>query len=586
MIRFRIDDSYLELAAGTKLSFKRVNNILKLGDIELSRTASFGLPATPNNNALLQFANDERQYGEKGRRRLTAMMEYSGGQTECYLYVTSADRQQYQCTAVFGELLAFKALKEAGNISEYYLPTDSVLWDDSSPIVVPQQAPLYGIFNYMDGMDAATRIANNVALLPSINVQLLVEAVLQEFNIGATFPTTYTLRAIQPKPKTADGGATFSQTLNKTDMDTIVTSLLRSDLFTTEQGSMNLQKVDTSVVPSSIVIVSQNDYKLFKVVQDLAITFPDDFPSTLYMANIVDNSCTFFGGYGFSLNSAKTTYGDELAGRTIQLQADDVFTFVTKANFEWTQFGTMVYQSGFAADASPFIKAVSVYLDLSDEQQRGDYLYMQKNLPEVTAFDLCRSFAAFYGLSMRYFESSRNLVFFLPYVSEWDVKILEQIISAKNIQRTYGGYVQHNYIRYNSEDYVKDRGAELVRDYAIDNENLDYSKDLFVIPFSEPASDIVRDMVLSDDGTKVEYPLSRHTLGRMNSYLVGQVPSPNALITRLCNAATSLQVQVPMAFYEYVGLDEPTILQLRGKQYVWTDIQWSGGVATINLAQL
>lgn len=118
MIRFNIDGKYLDLYNATKLQFERKNSVFGFDEIELSRSASFDIPRTANNDAIFNDAANVAKYGAEARRRIAVQMQYSGGAVDGYLHVTAANETAYSVCFTFGMLLGLKALKETGKIGD------------------------------------------------------------------------------------------------------------------------------------------------------------------------------------------------------------------------------------------------------------------------------------------------------------------------------------------------------------------------------------------------------------------------------------------------------------------------------------
>lgn len=596
MIRFRVEYqtgiAYLELAENTKLSFKRANNLFKMADIELSRSQSFSVPATTANNRIFELANDYRLTGEVMRRRVNAVMEYSGGSRDGYLYISEADRREYKCCFVYGEMLRLKELKEAGNISEYFLPENSVKWLDANVKSGSLNLNPYDLVDYSSNLDAAERAANNVALLPSMSLTWLMSNTLSEF--GMIYSTVGNvpisgLRIVQAKPKRDSGGVKFLQRFRKNDLISTSGSRLKADLFTTATGRMQVVKVTD--IPPSVEVVSENSFTEFVAVQTLKIVFPADFPTDIYMVHIVDDTCEFLGDYSFDLDIDKQTVGEPLSGRTVEITQNSGFTFIQKADFTYIRNGSQVHTAGFNGDASPFTYDLQVEVELPEEAVAGQYLYMQKNLPEVTALELCKIAAAARGAALTY-DASINAMVIEELIFEgdggqvpaWEIKEIKRWVSVGSVRRTFGEYAQRNIVQYDSDEFV---GGErrLKRVYEIENVNIDEEKDIYTIPLSESVESYIRDMVLQD--SKVSFPLSRGVLMQTTGTKMQSVmPSKNEVIEALCESSTAISLQVPMTLLEYTKLPERCRLLFDGQLWVWTEAQWGDDVATLSLSKI
>lgn len=609
MIQFKIYSDYLELPADFNLQIKRKNNIFAFGNLELSRTASFTIPATAKNDLLLGFARNERMTASVMRQRVSAVMVYSGGSVSGYIYISSADANGYSATFVFGELLKFKELKEAGNIGDYLTGLqDSVLWEDGSEIDTSTARKFYAMYRY-------DRPTSDVPYLPAIRLYNLMTRAAAA--LGISFPVdTFWLNlpyVIVPN-KLEGGGIDGTQTMKKTNASTIVPTRLNLDWWSTAdtstaekrkyQKDYNMGVVFENEVMSSIVM------RWYEAKRDMTITFPSDIPDTCVLLQSVDTNYSLRSGtftpQTFGLRSVRfigdpddgsqCTYdlsGTPLAGSIMAVPSGTKFAIVDVRNF-WFRYyesGTIFYKEiGWVGDGSPY--EYNLQVDLESDGTIGSYIYLQNNLPEVTLMDLIKTVAMVSGKVPSWSESNAQVSFKSVDVDSWSVKELQDIIAVKNVRRTFSDYAQANSVQYDSEEYVTERGENIVRTYEIDNVNLQDEKDLYKIPFSEGAigaNGIYIEGTSLNDSGEVVYAGKKWSLARVliygTNYLQRAPITENAAISSLCNKSTRLQVQVPMYMFEAFGLSEQTRLLFNGLYYVWTEITYSKGVATIELSR-
>ena len=109
---------YLDLPQDFGLSLTTKNILFAFDDAEVSRSVSFNLPATPNNNKIMYCANDPARGGGQARITLDCQLQYSAGVANGRLHVTGCDKSSYKCILTFGELLPLKRLREAGKLAD------------------------------------------------------------------------------------------------------------------------------------------------------------------------------------------------------------------------------------------------------------------------------------------------------------------------------------------------------------------------------------------------------------------------------------------------------------------------------------
>lgn len=627
MIRFRIGDQYLELASNAKFSFKRTNNLFAFADMELSRSASFAVPASPHNNAIFAFANDERMTGAAGRVRHNAVMEYSGGSVNGYLYITSSDKTQYQCCFVFSDMLKWKEIKEAGNISEYLTGIeDRFIWDGRT------YYPGYATTNYATVLYYRPDGLHYTNLFPSANLYYLLSLCASYWGVTLNMNTTTknalnNMRIIPAKLN--GGGIEVAQTFKKTILNDIDTTDLDTTKYFNVIKDFEVSVVDCVYDAEGIAggyqeeVINTHDIAYFQAKTDMKIRFADDFPTNIIMLT-PSNFHSWgsqpkvwlrgYGDYGAIVTADQQSqdweeegwhtqiafYGVPLAGRSITLNAGDTFTFFNAekytffykkvaptAQYWWNRWHI---RSGWIGDATPFSYDVSVVLET--DATLGEYVYLQNNLPNVTFLDLLKTAAFVNGMVLLWNEDTK-MISFSNIDFAIDDYIIKNVIKKSEIKRAFGKFAQISKILFDSEEYVTKKGADIVSSYYIKNANLDTSKELYKLPFSEGLQTginknlLVADIEYDKDGD-IQYTASKDTIGRSfnNGYMARVTPILNSVLSDLCATSTSMKLQLPMYLFQFIALEENRKLLYNGKEWVWTSIQWSDNVATIEISQL
>ena len=60
----------------------------------------------------------------------------------------------------------------------------------------------------------------------------------------------------------------------------------------------------------------------------------------------------------------------------------------------------------------------------------------------------------------------------------------------------------------------------------------------------------------------------------------------NAGLQALCDASTSVEIRARISYLEYEQIKPKTLLYYNGVKYVWTESNWSKGVATLKLSKI
>ena len=225
MMQFNIGGKYLDLYADTDLQFTRKNLLFAFDSAEVSRTASFEIPASPKNNAIFALANDAARDGANARMRFPAQLQYSGGVENGYFYVMSAERDKYSCIFIFGELLGLKEIKDEGKIADIY-PYDTICVQPTSMNATKSNArvwdnrfaPLYYVSKNGNAMDAWDTPASGYANLrpnPSFALSVVTDICMTQIGVGLTRHDTAgdieLYRVVLPKWNGADGEMSWGQ---------------------------------------------------------------------------------------------------------------------------------------------------------------------------------------------------------------------------------------------------------------------------------------------------------------------------------------------------------------------------------------
>lgn len=242
-------------------------------------------------------------------------------------------------------------------------------------------------------------------------------------------------------------------------------------------------------------------------------------------------------------------------------------------------------------------------------QAYGSTLHLLYNLPDLAVTDLLKTEAALLGKQLRY--SAGTISYESISVESWSIEDITRVAEIGDVTRDFGKLAQTNYIACKDETYI---GADEHnrRAYAIDNENLAATSDIYTIPLNGGAS--VRrelyywpgttvdagavndlDVAGSNDGFACKFAGKRATLlactqaeqigptGIAEAYMTTAPIVENATLTRLCAASTRLTVTTPMTLYAFASLPETVLLNLRGTLYVWTSAEWGDGLARLTL---
>lgn len=581
MTRFKIGDSYLDLAEDTNIQIVRKNEIFAFDSMECERSVSFDIPATANNNTIMQLSNDYHGTGDRMRVKIAATMIIGLATYDGILYVTQYDcsKGAYKCVFVFGQLLGLQALKNAGKIAEIglqtaeYIDSSSTVYAANSaftPDVIWGRVKYAGVQTDLNGSVSVAELVeliNTQAGLPQIDLTGLTDISGLRIIKGKMSGYDYTSQLAAEADPEETGQPDTTPPANPYNILTFDSDFfsLVSDYFglltvfdgTTTQQYWNIQGL--------------------RVSTPIKITFPSDMSVDWFLQKgaVTGGASGFYGDHwweqGAAPNDPPITHGAGLGGRTIEFAAGDEFYLVNVNDFVNTSSGGLVVYGWQFGQGRTFP------YDFAAQIQGDERFYLRDNLPDVTPLELCKIIAAVTGTVIRYDAEDERVWF--DDLQAWytaDPVLIKDVISKGTLERKFADYAQRNIIRYDS-------GTEQDKAYTISNENLEAEKELQVIPLS---SGIIRAM--ADGFPAIGLEDEQDTLSGTdtnNEYLQQVEIVKNSKIQEFCDQSTRLTLDCLMNVLQYARIDPQTLFQYDGVLWGWLDVQWADGKAKITLAK-
>lgn len=586
----------LDLKSGATLSFKKVNPLFAFDALTCERTQSFDIPATPHNEAVFELSKLPAFYGTGMRRRFNCELQAGTVVKHGHLYVDAYTNGAYKGVFVTGELLGLQNIKGLGKLSEIIKTNETVSWQYGYVPDLPQRATdTWALTPYVQEVEF---------LHPSMRVADIVAKAVAQFSLAPiTVPTeAEKLRIIAAEPKLLQPcKITFSRTyaaaysdpvqvypanivngLNATSETTSVAGLFGDTLI--ESGYANFRDGIQNWTLDGRV-------KHFVANQPLSITFPDDWPQTMYVGKIIapafyENSFEFYGNRSFTKTNTGGTIsinriGEPLAGRTIDLEAGAVFLFIEENDFLVYDSRTTTGTQGWKMNSN--LTAVC-HVEGKGEAAIGNVLRLQDNLPDVTLVELLKTIAAATGRVLN-FTDAEGVTFDEVNTATWPtLNVTGKVTAETDLSRTFGAYAQRNIVEYKTDASVPQE-QRVRTQYAIDNDNIEAESVLQTIPFTEGGQtayggyDVLQ---LAQDNETDALANADTPAKRMARVVL----SPNAGIQQLCNASTSLTIKIRMTLAEYESIQAKTALLYNGTRYVWTEATWQNNVCTCKISKI
>lgn len=573
-VQFSIGGKLLDLPSNIKLQFTKKNILFAFENIEVERTTSFNVPATPNNMRIFNFSHDIHAIGLAMRERLDAELRVGIVSKRGYLYVGSYSAGQFECIFVTGELLGLQAIKELGNIAQYIPANLSVDLSERPHSANEQNLPDYGIVLYhsefISGQDTKYR--------PSYSISAILNQVLN--GIGAQFDWSAQENDLRKRriviPSKYNLAPPTSVTLSRSYYQQPTKSQPYPTIGAMSAGGSALFSVVRSSTPLMMIWDEEiTDFRRGYVNelvcnQRVKITFPNNTPYSLYLGYVSGNGVTLIEGSNFeSIQS--------LGGRTVELASGQHFFFVVPADN--VRGGGTPYEGWWIAQGYDY----SVDVLVEGVQADGEAIRsirVKDNLPDINVVEFLKICAALSGSVLDFTASGLS---FNRLITWGGVRELRDVISWKNLTRTFADYAQNNYIQMDSAEDVIER---VQLNYPIDNKNIEFENVLQTIPFTEFAGEIgLYDIVnnyIPNERDKYTLAQAYDTYAYMGN---AEIPA-NAAIQSLTTKSTAVEVSALMPLFEFEAMQQNVLLQWDNAQWVWTSATWSDGVATLQLSRI
>ena len=613
MIRFNIGGEYLDLPADFSLQFKKSNVLFAFDNIECERSASFDIPATPQNDRIFKLAKWIQAHGTGMRRRYYAQMQASVVTKNGYLYVDAFAKGNYKAIFVTGELLGLQQIRDAGKLADLAIFSDTVAWTAGLVPDLPNRAT--------DNWNIVKYSQVGSPPHPSWLIKYVVDTIVAANNLPAiNLPASgQGLRVITGVPQLlkptdvsfaraiASGNwVDVTQTYPYPRITTLGIQASAGDL----SGLFTLADYDVqyrrhwedydfqTMKPVLRTVTYAGNVQHLVTTQKVKLTFSRDFPEDTYIGTF-DDYGQYTGGFGFfgersfgkywnGSQSVTTRSGEPLAGRTVVLEAGTSFVFVRESDLlDYTQYTedtttNETWEQGWKNVRSAF-DVTGVTIEGDGDAVVGNTVRLQDNLPDITLVDLLKAVAALTGKVLNYTDEE-GVTFDDLDTDTWQTKELAGVMSIDTVNRKFGDYAQRNTLQFDSDNSVA-KSARVIDAYVIDNDNLESVKELQTVPFSEGCVNYegaVEIVEVAEDNEKDTVADAATSVTRMAR---ASLPI-NENLQNLCDASTSVTINARLSLLEYEQLQPRTRIYYDGVLYVWTEAQYSKDVVTLKLSKI
>ena len=580
-MRIWINDTQLDTYEGS-VSVSKSNNLWKFGKAEFVHTQTVKLPATNNNKALLDFADEFRTQSSIARGFVDCLVDIDGVFEEGRLYVSGYSDGEFSVIMTFGKELQSLDVK---------------LVDAIKDSVVPEHLRIGTNTNFMGTnlYDADGNVVKKVnvktnymlSLLQSSGVSVInytsfsLSSLGIAFDVDADDPTQYE-RSIGVSV-TRDGTYVSSEDMDTQDV--IYTYALGlSDLASYARVSTNTYRIYTfkNLKPVIGPSYTNNYYGRIGYLQfpfnielrfgdgasNLAVGFLDESKQYDFLYIPVTK---WHGHYinveAFEVNKKKPgeVVSDNLSGTRLFIPANQKFVIYNFEDFEYNKeliegsFVTGYFTGGSVSDFN-----ITIPISYG--------LFSKQFIPDVTIYQLLQTLAA-YKQHLLYFDGTKYTLASVSDLSSGGVHVCKDVIAGGySVTDKAFDYAQHNYVDFKSGGNVLD--------YTTNNVHLDEDKTLLTIPFDGGYYAGGGDTTFKPaEG----FPAIGNVVGMgFLFYNISNVVGFNALLQK----TRQVKIKFRMTYLDFIGIGELDNFEYKGATLQWSSLQWSDGWCTATLQTL
>ena len=577
-MRIWINGTQLDTYDGS-VSVSKSNNLWKFGKAEFVHTQTVKLPATNNNKALLDFADEFRTQSSVARGFVDCLVEIDGVFEQGRLYVSGYEDGEFSVIMTFGKELQSLDVKLADAIKDSVIPDHlrigtntnfmgTNLYDADGNVVKKANVKTNYLLSLLQSSGVSI-INYNAFSLSSLGIA---------FDVDADDPTQFE-RSIDVSV-TRDGTYVSSEDIQTQDV--IYTYALGlSDFSQYAKVSSNTYEIyyfnnlkPVSGRPYSKYYYGRISYLQFPFnielrfgdgASDLAVGFLDEskqgdftyIPVTKWHGHYINVE-------DFEVNGKKAgqVVTDDLSGTRLSIPANQKFVIYNFEDFEYNKElieGSFV--TGYFTGGS--VNDFNITIPISYG------LFSKQFIPDITIYQLLQTLAA-YKQRLLYFDGTKYTLASVGDISGGNEYVCNDVIAGGySVTDKAFDFAQHNYVDFKSGGNVLD--------YTTNNVHLDEEKTLLTIPFDGG--------YYAGGGDTTFKPAEGFpAIGNVNGigflfYNISNVVGLNAFLQK----TRQVKVKFRMSYLDFSSIKELDNFEYRGAQLQWSSLQWSDGWCTATL---
>ena len=568
-MRIWINDTQLDTYEGS-VSVTKTNNLWKFGKAEFVHTQTVKIPATNNNKALLDFADEFRTQSSVARGFVDCLVDIDGVFEEGRLYVSGYADGEFSVIITFGKELRSLDVKLSDVLGDYVDINKLVGLDNS--------------FKELSMYDIDGNVIKRFCVSFNYLMQLIKDKGIDVIDLDA-FKLTSLAYAVDYNSTNVDKvGIDKAVGLTRV-YGTKSTSPKNKNVlytYTFDYANLNAYRSKTSyTVNMSIAMDGASVYARYYAAIEY-FSFP--FDVILRFGNNCSDYAVGFVGSG-------TTYIDAFAKLFGHYRADgwnEVYNDLSNTDLRipsGTKFTILRYGDFYEGMVShPSIPGAFLsvqglfYADYGGTSNSFPNITIKlpvfnyKFIPDITIYQLLQTLSA-YKQRLLYFDGTKYTIASVSDISSGGEYVCKDVIAGGySVTDKAFDFAQHNYVDYKSGGNVLD--------YTTNNVHLDEEKTLLTIPFDGGNYDGSGDTIFKPaEG----FPAIGSVSGKYFRFnQVSNIGGFDAFLQK----TRQVKIKFRMSYLDFAGIKELDNFEYKGATLQWSSLQLSDGWCTATLQTL
>lgn len=576
-MRIWINDTQLDTYEGS-VSVTKTNNLWKFGKAEFVHTQTVKIPATNNNKALLDFADEFRTQSSVARGFVDCLVDIDGVFEAGRLYVSGYSDGEFSVIITFGKELRSLDVKLVDAIKDSAMP-EHLRIGTSQDFV---GAKLYD----KDGTKvkkAAVKTNYLMSLLNASDMSIIDYDAFKHNTLGIAFGVGAEDVMLYDKDISVNfkriGDYVVSKDRNTTDIAYSYNFADFPDFAAYAKVTANAYKlyVFKNLNPPISIKNYYGRIGYYRFPFDIELRFGSN--ANGYAVGFLDEAqastyefmpiTQWFGHYinveAFTVNGVASgaEVSNDLSGKKILIPKNKKFVINYYTDFAYDKellSGSFVSGYFTGGRVNDFTLQIPVSYGLFSKQF----------IPDITVYQLLQIIAA-YNNKMLYFNGSKYTLAAVSEITDGGDYQCNDVAKGLTVNDRAFDFAQHNYVDYK-------RGGKSI-DYTTENVHLTEDKTLLTIPFDGGAVPTGK-FRLADDFPAIGSILPVTYL--MYALNVTKISGLDEFLSK----TRQVKVKFRMTYLDFVGIKELDNLEYKGATLQWSSLQWADGWCTATLQTL